>query len=215
MALPPTIPTSFVPYSASAQTRKFRADYSGAFGFFAYGVLALAIFAALGVFAYGWILDGTKARKDEALAKAETAINAATAQSFVNLQNRLNSSQDLLDRHAAFTGAITAIAKLLPTNSRLTSLHLSFDPRGRAKLDAAGVTKNLNVLAAMSMSFAADNRIKDAIFSNIGVNPKDASVTFALSATVDSSLVAYNPPQAAQQAPATTSTPVATSTPRL
>ena len=213
MALPPTIPTSFVPYSASAQARKFRADYSGAFGFFAYGLLALVIVLALGVFAYGFILNGTKSKKDDALAKAEASIDVATAESFISLRDRLNSSQTLLSAHPAFSGIFTTITKLLPANARFTLLHLSLDIRGGAKLDAVGVAKSFNVLSAMSTSLAADGRIKDAIFSNIVVNQKDASVSFALSAMLDPDMVAYKPPQGLSSALTATSTPVtATST---
>ena len=76
MDLPPTIPTSFVPQSAAAAARRFRSDFTGAFGYFAYGVLGIVFLLALGVFAYGRILANQQASEDATLAKAEAAIDA-------------------------------------------------------------------------------------------------------------------------------------------
>lgn len=204
MALPPTIPTSFVPHSASAQTRRFHPDFVGAFGFFAYTVLGIALALAIGVFFYGRILAATQSAKDAALQSAEATINPAIAKNFVRLQNRLSSSETLLANHIALSGFFTALEALLPTTVRLTTLHLSFHS-GVVTLTGSGVAKSFNALAATSASFAADGRIKDAIFSNIVIRSKDNSVSFALTATLDPKLVAFSP------VASTTST--ATSTP--
>ena len=134
MALPPTIPTSFVPYSASATARRFRTDYGGAFGFFAYGVLGLAVILALGVFLYGQVLAGTQAAKDTALSKAEAAIDSPAAEGFVRLRDRLVSGQSLLNAHPAFSNFFTVLETLLLANSRLTTLHLILGADGTAKL---------------------------------------------------------------------------------
>ncbi len=194
MALPPTIPTSFVPYSASAQARQFRTDYSGAFKFFVFGVLGISVLLALGVFAYGRILAVAQASKDAELAKAEAMIDSATVENFVRLRNRLVSSQALLNNHIAVSGFFSTLEKILPATARFSTLRLIADSTtGKMKLDASGVAKNFNVLAAVSSAFSADGRIKDAIFSNIVVNSKDSSVSFALSATLDPKLVIFTP----------------------
>ena len=59
-------------------------------------------------------------------------------------------------------------------------------------LAGSGTAKSFNALAVISTTFATDNRIKEAIFSNIVVN-KDNSVSFALSASLDPKLVAFSP----------------------
>lgn len=192
MDIPPTIPTSFVPQSASANARRFRTDFTGAFGFFAYGVLGIVFVLAIGVFFYGRILATTQASKDAALTKAEAAIDPATVAGFVQLRNRLTSGATLLDNHVAFSGFFKVLETLLPTNVRLTSLHLVFDTPAKVKFDGSGTAKSFNALAAASNAFAADGRIKEAIFSNIVIN-KDSSVSFTLSAALDSKLVAFSP----------------------
>lgn len=192
MDLPPTIPTSFVPQSASAVARRFRTDFTGAFGFFAYAVLGVVFALALGVFFYGRVLASTQASKDAALAKAEANIDPATVEGFVQLRDRLNSGALLLANHVAFSGFFTLVETLLPTTVRLTSLHLVLDDAKKVKLEGSGTAKSFNALAAASTAFAADGRIKEAIFSNIVVN-KDSSVSFSLFATLAPSLVAFSP----------------------
>lgn len=192
MDLPPTIPTSFVPQSASAAARRFRTDFTGAFGFFAYGVLAVVFALAIGVFFYGRILAATQAGKDAALTKAEAAIDPATVVGFVRLRDRLNSGTTLLANHIAFSGFFTLLETLQPTTVRLTSLHLALTDAKTVKLEGSGTAKSFNALAAASTAFATDGRIKEAIFSNIVVN-KDSSVSFALAATLAPSLVTFSP----------------------
>jgi len=192
MDLPPTIPTSFVPRSASATARQFRSEAAGTFGFFAYVVLGVVLVLALSVFFYDRILAGTQASKSKALAKAQKAIDVATVEGFVQLRNRLDSGARLLANHVAFSGFFKLIETLLPATARFTSLYLSSDDAGRVRLEGLGVAKNFNALAAVSTAFATDGRIKDAIFSSIVVN-RDSSVSFALSATLDPKVVAFLP----------------------
>ena len=60
-------------------------DFGGAFAFVFYGILALALIAALGVFAYGRILTGVADGKQAELEQAQVDIDVATVKNFVNL----------------------------------------------------------------------------------------------------------------------------------
>lgn len=192
MALLPTIPTSFVPHAASTEHREARSAIGSVFSFIAYAVFGIVFVLALGVFFYGRILSSNKDAKDAALAKAEAAIDPVTVEGFVQLRDRLNSSQTLLANHVAFSGFLSTIETLLPSTVRLTSLHVSLDSAGAAKVEGSGVAKSFNALSAASSAFAADGRIKDVIFSKINVN-RDSSVAFGLSATLDPKLIVYTP----------------------
>lgn len=194
MALSPNIPTSFVPHSASASTRsRFSADFSGAFGFLIYAIFGLVVLAALGVFFYGRYLASTQASKDAALAKAEAAIDPTTVDNFLKLSNRLKSSETLMSNHLAFSGFFDTLSRILPVTVRFTALDLSVDAKGNVSLSGSGVAQTFNALAAASSAFAADGRIKDAIFSNLMVNRKDNTVSFALNASLDPKIVAFAP----------------------
>ncbi|MBU6490655.1 hypothetical protein KGQ25_00610 [Patescibacteria group bacterium] len=205
MALPPTIPTSFVPYSASASARRFRGDYAGAFGFFGYAVLFFVFALAIGVFLYGRVLAATRSAKDAELAKAEAAVDPAVVDGFVRLHNRLSSGQTLLANHIALSGFFNLIEAIIPATVSFTSLHLSFDTSGKMNVEGSGVAKSFNALAVTSTVFAADGRIKNAIFSNIVVR-KDNSVSFAFVATLDPKLTAFSPSASVSAASTTTGT---------
>lgn len=192
MALLPNIPTSFVPNSSSVARRGFRIDFGGIFELTAYGVLMLAFLLTLGVFFYGRILAANKSAKDAALVTAETSLDPTTVTNFVRLRDRLSSSKDLLSGHIATSGFFSVIEKVLPSNVRFTSLHISIDSTGITKVDGLGVAKSFNALAATSGSFAADGHIKDAIFSKLTVN-RDNSVSFGFVATLSPGTTEFSP----------------------
>ena len=50
MALPPTIPTSFVPRSTSVAARQLRTNFTGTFGFFAYIIFGIILVLTLSIF---------------------------------------------------------------------------------------------------------------------------------------------------------------------
>ncbi|MBI4065667.1 hypothetical protein HY412_00535 [Candidatus Kaiserbacteria bacterium] len=189
MAIPPTLPTSFVPPSASAAVSAYR---SSVLGFLAYLILGIVFILAIGVFLYGRLLASEYLSKETALREAEAAIDPATVESFVRLRDRLASGETLLNGHTAFSGFFASLEKLLPETVRFSSLHLSTDATGVSKIEGVGSAKSFNALAAASTAFAGDGRIKDAIFSNINID-KEGSVSFILSATIDPKLVVFSP----------------------
>ena len=211
MALPPTIPTSFVPHSAGASARRFRSDFSDAFGFLVYLILFIALALSAGVFFYGRILAVSKASKDTQLASAQAAIDPATVENFVRLRNRLISGETLLQQHVAFSTFFSSLEKILLTTVRFTALDLTISDLGVAKATGSGTAKSFNALAAASNAFAADGHIKDAIFSNISVN-RDASVSFSFSATLDPKIISFLPVPVTVAAPISTSTSATAST---
>lgn len=163
---------------------------------------------ALGVFFYGRLLTSTKSAKDTALRSAEAAIDPATVESFVRLRDRLSSGATLLANHTALSGFFSLLSSVAPVTVRFTSLHLLLDTKGKVVLEGTGVARSFNALAVASGAFAADGRIKDAIFSNIVVSQRDGSVSFALSATLDPTLVAFSATtNTSVAAPVTTQTP--------
>jgi hypothetical protein len=191
--MPPSVPTSFVPHPASAATRKSSVGISGALGFLAYLIFVLVFVSAIGVFFYGQILSAQQSSEDAALKKVETNINPATIDSFVRLRDRIASSKALLANHIAFSNFFSLLDTIMPTTVRFTSLHLSINNDGTIGVEGSGIAKSFNSLAFASIAFSNDGRIKNAIFSNITVSPRDGSVSFDLSATLDHKTVAFSP----------------------
>ena len=154
--------------------------------------LGIVFVLALGVFFYDRILTGTLASREAALAQAQKAIDVTTVEGFIRLRDRLNSGAVLLTNHVALSKFFKLIETLLPASIRFSSLHLTVDDVKKVRLEGLGVARNFNALATVSTSFATDGHIKDAIFSNIVIN-KDGSVSFVLSATLDSKVIAFSP----------------------
>ena len=209
MALPPTIPTSFVPHPGSKMPESPRTRFTNAFGVFSYGIVVLAVVLAIAVFLYGLFLNSRKEAKDQELAAAQSAIDPATVENFVRLKNRLNLSRSLLEGHAAFSEFFRAFEAMLPASVRFSSLHVSAEEND-VVLEGVGTAKSFNALAATSNAFGSDGRIKDAIFSNISVN-KDNTVSFSLSAKLSPKIFEFSPSAPAPIAPA--SEPIETTTP--
>jgi hypothetical protein len=191
--MPPSVPTSFVPHPASPEPQKSSVDLSSVLVFLAYLIFVLVFVSAIGVFFYGRILAGEQSSKDASLAKVESAINPTTIDSFVRLRDRIASSKTLLADHIAFSNFFSLLGTIMPTTVRFTSLSLSINNDGTINVDGSGIAKNFNSLAFASIAFSNDGRIKNAIFSNIAVNPKDGSVSFNLSSTLDQKTVAFSP----------------------
>lgn len=200
MALPPTIPTSFVPRSGAAPRRGgIRIDFAGAFGLLSFALLFIAIVLAVGVFLYGQLLNRNLATKQAELAKEQAKIDSSLAESFVKLDNRLTAATTLLDNHTKLSQYFDAISVLLPVNVRFTSMQVTVVDSKKVTVEASGVAKNFNALAYASSVISKSGKIKDAIFSRMTVN-KDNSVSFGLSATIDPELITEKRP--APQAPA-------------
>lgn len=193
MALPPTIPTAFVPHDSSLSERRLlRTDLGGLFDILSYVILLIVFVLALGVFVYGRVLTERQAVKDKALIVAEENIDSETIKEFVQLRDRLDSSKKLLKNHVVFSAFFTALGGILPVNVRFSSLSISVDETNTAKIQGVGVAKSFNTLAFASTAFATDKRIKDVIFSDIAIN-KDNSVSFSMQALLDPKLITYAP----------------------
>ena len=184
MALPPTIPSSFVPHPGTTSSR-LHVEPTALLNVLAYVLLGVMCVLALGVFAYGQLLSSARATKEAELVAAQKAIDPATIENFVRLHNRLQSSKTLLSAHPAFSKIFSSFEKILPMKTRFTSLHFAIQEDGSARVDGTGIAQSFNVLAATSQTVASDTRIKNVVFSNIRVNRGDGSVAFSLSAKVE------------------------------
>jgi Fe-S-cluster formation regulator IscX/YfhJ len=192
MALLPTVPTSFVPHIASAERRNARPDIGSAFGFLAYMLLVIALVLSAGVFFYSRIRIATEIAKQRDLATAQSKIDPATVESFVQLRNRITSSKTLLDNHVAFSAFFSTLESILPQTVRFKSLRIAIDASNVARVQGSGISKNFNALSVASAAFASDGRIKEVIFSKMIVN-HDKSISFQFSASLDPKIVTYDP----------------------
>jgi hypothetical protein len=214
MALPPTIPTSFVPRpSASPRAVRGASGISGAFFFLSAAIFALALAGAAGVFLYGRYLTSTAASKDAQLKSAQAQIDQTTVANFIELQQQLTQGEELLGGHVALSQFLDALGLLTIANVRFSQLTATVNDDHTATVGLSGTAASFNALAAQSAALATDSRIKDAVFSGISITKN--GVGFTLSATLDPSLVempaagfsAAAPPPASDEGAAASTTP--------
>lgn len=196
MALPPTIPTSFVPKQPVTATKR-RSTGSNPFLALAYIILGLAVIGCGLVFGYQYYLDGVAKKKANDVLAAQNQIDQATVTEFIRLRDRFTAAKDILNRHVVLSQYFDVLENLTLQGVRFNSLKMDVLEDRRARIDMAGTARSFNTLAAQSQSFATDKRIKRAIFSGINVTSKDNSVGFDLTAELDPTLVVANTSAAA------------------
>lgn len=210
MALPPTVPTSFVPKQPVQTTRRAARGGGNLFLLASMILMGLAIAGAGATFGYQYVLNSIRDAKAEELAAAEASISRETIDEFLRLHNRLNASQELLDDHIAVSQFLDVLEDLTVNPVVFKSLNLMLNEKGVAEVKMEGTASTFNALAAESAAFAAEKRIKRAIFSGINVGEK-GGITFSLTAELDPALITWDGVTSAPQAPpaaaATSTTP--------
>lgn len=187
MALPPNIPTSFVP-KQPVSTQPRRKQENGVLYYGALFLLGAAVVGAGLTFGYQKYLESVQTARKAKLEQAEKSINVDTVESFIRLRNRIHASESLLNQHVYATQFFDVLEKITLQNVRYQSLILSIGEDRTAKIEMHGIARSFNALAAESAEFAKEKRIKRAIFSNISAD-KNGVVTFALRAELDPKLL--------------------------
>jgi len=187
VAISPGIPTSFVPKTPQAPKRGLASGHN-LFLVVALFLGGLAVIASVGTYLYDQYLTHELERKAEALAVAQREVNEEQVEDFVRLRDRLTSGRELLQSHIALSQVFDVLEAETLTTVRFSSLKLTVADDHTAQLDIEGTARNFNALAAQSNAFAGEKGIRRAIFSGIVVN-RDNTVSFRLTADLDSRLV--------------------------
>lgn len=188
MALPPTIPTSFVPKQPVTTTPRRTRAKKGVLYFIALFILGVAVVGAGLTFGYKTYIESVRTSRKAALELAEKNINPTAVEDFIRLRNRIQASKTLLNQHVVSSQFFTVLEDLTLQNVRFESLILSIGNDRSAKIEMHGVARSFNALAAESAAFAAEKRIKRAIFSGITAD-KNGVVSFSLKAEISPKLL--------------------------
>ena len=202
MALPPTLPTSFVPKQAlPAQSRRLR-PANGAMYYVSIFVLIAAVVSAGAAFGYKTYLDTVTTARQLRLEAAEQSIDPTAVEDYIRLRNRIKVANVILNRHVVSSQFFSTLESLTLQNVRFQTLQLTVEDDRTAVIEMRGTARSFNALAAQSSAFAGEKQIRRAIFSGITVD-KTGLVKFALSAEVSPKLILLTPEaQAAVMLPA-------------
>lgn len=152
-------------------------------------LLGLAVLLAIGAFAYSHYLTSEAAAKSAELDRAEAGVSQDTVEGFLRLRDRLSSAQSVLANHVVLSQFFDALESLTLADVKFNSLTVTVNPDRSASVKMTGSAASFNALAAQSAAFAEEPRMKQAIFSGIGADPKGV-VSFSFSAVLDPKLVA-------------------------
>ena len=213
MALPPTIPTSFVPKQPVATNTRKRVSGLNPFLTLAYVIFGIAFIAALATFGYKFYLDKVANDKAAQVSDAQKKINLKNVSSFIRTRDRFTVAQKILDNHVATSFFFTELENITLQNVRFTGLRLKVEENRTASIEMAGTARTFNALAVESSAFAADTRFKRAIFSSFVLDPKTGEVKFSLKADVDPSLIIQRSPPAGAPLPTEPAAPTPTPAP--
>lgn len=211
VALPPTLPTSFVPKQPVTTTVRRTRAKNGIFFYIGLFLLGVAVVGAGLTFGYKTYIESVRTSRKAALELAEKNISAAAVEDFIRLRNRIQASNTLLNKHVVASQFFDVLEGLTLQNVRFQSLILSIGNDRSAKIEMHGVARSFNALAAESAAFAAEKRIKRAIFSGITAD-KNGVVSFSLKAELSSKLLTTDGLGVVTTAPAVN---IATTTPAL
>lgn len=188
MALPPTIPTSFVPKQPVAPSSRQQKSGTNIFFIIAGTVAIISLVLAALVFGYELYLKNARDQKTASLAEAQKAVNLDTVEEFIRLKNRLSTVESLLNQHVALSEFFDTLESRTLQTVRFSALSIAVEDDRSAEIQMEGVARSFNALAAQSSAIAAEKRIKRAIFSDIAVKT-NGTVGFTLTATVDPRLI--------------------------
>ncbi len=151
-------------------------------------IAAGAVLSAGAVFGYEFYLKNSRDQKSAALAEAQRSVNLDTVEGFIRLKNRLNAVETLLNKHIELSEFFDTLETRTLQTVRFSKLLISVGADQSAEIEMEGTARTFNALAAQSASFAAEKRIKRAIFSDISVN-ENGTVAFSLTAVIDPRLI--------------------------
>lgn len=187
MALPPTIPTSFVPKQPVATGIRQKSG-TNIFLIGALAVLGLSVIGSAATFGYEFYLKSARDAKAAELALAQQSVDIDVVESFIRLRDRLAPVDDILNEHVTLSEFFDTLEVRTLQNVRFNNMSITVANDRTAEIETEGVARTFNALAAQSAALAGEKRIKRAIFSGISVND-NGTVSFTLTASLDPRLI--------------------------
>lgn len=176
------------------------------FMFLATGALVVSVVLAIGVFAYSHFLASEGESKALELQQAQAGVSEETVEGFIRLRNRLTSSGMILNDHVMLSQFFDVLEMITLEGVRFSSLSVQVLDDRSAEIELTGTARTFNALAGQSAAFAAEKRIRQAIFSDITADNTGA-VSFSVTAVLNPDFVRMPAGVPASWAPAPIETP--------
>lgn len=185
----PQVQASFIP-KRSLDTTASRGTGYGLFFLLAILIFIASVASAAGSFLYKQYLITTLEGKKESLKTNQGAFDPETIQNLARMDQRINQSMTLMAKHIAPSAVFALLSKETLEQVSFDSYSFVLQSDGSAKIDLIGKANSFSTVALQSDQFGASKSLRDVVFSGITVDQM-GFVSFAVSATVDASLLSY------------------------
>jgi hypothetical protein len=184
--------TSFIPKASNANgPYKYRKPF-GIFFAIAMLLVSISVLAAVGAYAYEYILKNRVVEKQKELAKAEASIPSADIERLTRIADKMESADQLLNSHIALTPLFSLLQEATLKRLRFNDLTYTYLSPSRIAITMKGEARDFGVVARQSDAFqeVTGQNFKSPIFTNLGTSD-NGNVTFNFLTSVDPALVLY------------------------
>ncbi len=182
--------TSFIPKASLTPQTSYEKPAVGLFLFLATIAFIASLIIAAGAFGYRAYLQNQTNVVKTNLDKNVKAFEPDTIESYVRLENRLNTAQKLLNQHIATTNLFSYLSQNTLKSVRFTDFKYDLGADGSVTLTMNGQAASYNSVAYQSQIFGQDKNLKNPIFSNLDLDEK-GNVVFNFTTKVDPGLLYY------------------------
>jgi hypothetical protein len=196
----PQVPASFIPKKPLTVSGSSRGGFGGLFGLLSFLVFIASVLGAGGTFLYKQYLTTSLAAKDASLKRAEAAYDPGVIQDLTRLDARITQAKGLMDKHVALTSFFNFLSSITLESVQFTSFDYEIAQDGSATINLKGIAKDFSAVALQSDQFGSNRTLKNVVFSDIAVGTGN-TVTFAVQATVDPSILSYRKSLSTQTQP--------------
>lgn len=185
--------TSFIPKKALMLKNETGGRRLSVNLFFSLGVIvfSLMVLVAVGAFLYKTIIQKQIAQSEITLEESRKAFEIPLIAQIKRLDSRISVSQTLLKNHIVVLPVFDALESLTLKTVRFNTLAYQLPDKGTPTITMNGEAAGYPSVALQSDSFGEDERVRNPIFSNLGLNEKGSGVKFSFKADIDPSIVSY------------------------
>lgn len=194
------MPPTFVPRkTAVAETAQATHARSSVFFIVSITAFALALLAALGVFAYQKVLANRLEKLNDDLVAARAAFEPEFIYELQRMDERLSATRTLLAGHRALSPLFALLERETLATVRFVKFSAVEGEDGfRVEMD--GEAAGFNAVALQSDIFSKNQNFLNPVFSDFGVD-KSGTVSFRFSALLASDFTRYRTHLAAREEP--------------
>jgi hypothetical protein len=182
--------TSFIPQKTVAEEKKEKKTSGGLLSTIAVIIFILALALSAGVFAYKKILEQRLQSKSLSLERAEAAFDPDLIAELSRVDNRIESSKELLNSHVVLSPLLGFIEDSTLRNVRFEEMFFDLNEEGKIRLRLAGQASSYASIVLQAESFGRSRFLKDQLFSDFDLNQL-GNVNFDFSAVIERELLNF------------------------